>query len=725
MMSAFLGLTLLVGTGAELLSFKTPLTSVLAGTDLARITDRHGVPLSTSYQNRWNSADYLPLHQIPDLLIDAFVISEDQHFYQHHGVDWAAMGSAIWHNLRSFDRARGASTITEQVVRILHERPRTLWSKWLEMWEALLLEKQASKAEILEFYVNELPYASHRRGVSEAAHHYFNRDLSLLTPKELLALVVLARAPSNYDLYRNPSGIEPLIHRLADQMLTRHQLTASQHDTIVNQSLALESLPPLPDASHFVQYVRNHFDPDDRSGSSILHTTLESSLQEKVAGILKERLKSLAHLSVHNAAVLIIDHRSAEILAWVVAGGDDSEEGKANNQIDAVTIPRQPGSAMKPFLYARALDKGWTAATLIDDSPMAEVIGSGLHEFKNYSHTFYGPISLREALGNSLNIPALRTIEFVGVDDYLRVLHALGFNNLTEDASIYKDGLALGNGEVSLFEMAQAYTALAHGGFFRPLRFLLEDAHEEEAYPVYSPEAASLIGNILSDPWARRLEFGYGSVLNLPIQTAVKTGTSTDYNDAWTMGFDSRYVVGIWMGNLDHRPMDGVTGAVGPALVLRSVFAELHQDQDTAPLFLSSALVKKDLCLPTSHEEAATSEESCYTRTEYFLPGSSATTTAPSQEHIALTRPSQGLQMAYDPRMPADHQIFSFKIEGLAHTCSASCQVRWYLNDQLLGVTKEGRYHWPVQRGSYQLRAEVHDGPATLFESGPVHFTVK
>lgn len=715
-----------VKTWADVTPITTSLRQIVNDAQHVEITDRSGVPLTISYQNRWNSFDYVPLHTLPDFLKQSFILSEDQHFYSHKGIDWPALGSALWQNTRVLSRVRGASTITEQVVRIVHERPRTLWSKWIEGWEALALERQASKGEIFEFYCNEVPYAANRRGVLQAAHYYFNRDLSTLSKKEILALVVLARAPSGYDLYHNPEKINEAIFKLAAKLKNENVLNEEDVASILQAPLKLAS-PTLPvDAVHFVNYVRDHDFSHSRNSVQPLRTTLDGDLQQRVQDILVQRLKALSKLSVHNAAAIVVDHRSAEILAWVVVSDDeDLNTRQPDDHINAVIVPRQPGSSMKPFLYALALDNGWTPATVLDDSPMSETIGSGLHEFKNYSHSFYGKISLREALGNSLNIPALRTIGYVGDEKYLRTLHKLGFESLNRDADFYKDGLALGNGEVSLFEMAQGYTALAHQGQFRSLRFMAQDEKGRDAVQVYTPEAASLIGNILSDPWARRMEFGYGSVLNLPIQSAVKTGTSTDYHDAWTMGFDSRYVVGIWMGNLDQKPMDGVTGAVGPALALRSVFAEMHQDEDTSPLYLSPRLVHKDICVVEDQETSAAAS-TCHVRTEYFIPGTenaveSATTLSP----IELTRPTQGLQMAYDPRVPAAYQIFPFRVDGLKKICAQSCIVKWYLNDDLIATTGDGDYRWPIKRGKYHLRVDVEQGSDALFTSGIIYFIVK
>ena len=692
------------------------LSRIASQAERTAITDRNGVPLGISYQNRWNSFDYTPLHKMPDFLLQAIVASEDHRFYRHHGVDLHALAGAAWQDLKSGARVRGASTITEQVVRILHPRPRSLWSKWLEFWDAIALESRTGKGEILEFYCNEVPYAANRRGVVQAASYYFNRDLSTLNRKEMLALVVLARAPSGYDLYRHPTRIEPPIQRLAEMLRNDGRIDDAGLAEIATARLTLESADWEADAPHFLAYLRSHVALED--GAKALRSTLDVRLQRRVHDILAERLKDLGKLSVHNAAALVVDHRTAEVLAWVVIG-NGTDPDNPDGDIDAVVSPRQPGSAMKPFLYAMALDKGWTPATIIEDSPMAEQIGSGLHEFRNYSRSFYGKVTLREALGNSLNIPALRTIGYVGFESYLDRLHDLGFASLNRDAAIYREGLALGNGEVTLFEMAQGYAALANRGEFRPLSLVLQPGPLPEKKRIFSPEAASLIGNILSDSWARAKEFGASSVLNLPVQTAVKTGTSTDYHDAWTMGFDSRYVVGIWMGNLTRDSTDGVTGAVGPALALHSVFAELQRDGDTAPLYLSPNLVRRDVCIKTEEGTA------CAPRSELFLPGNQLAEAPSAEAPIQLSRPTQGLQMAFDPRIPADRQIFTFRIDGMDGKCPTPCTVSWRLNDQALPETAAGAYDWRVARGSYDLRAEVKRDGVTLFASGAIRFVVK
>lgn len=684
-------------------------------TGVPRVTDRTGQPLTASYHTRWNTADRRDLHDMPPLLVQAFLQSEDKRFYQHHGIDWRARGSALLQNLRAGGTVRGASTISEQVIRLLHPRPRSLWSKWVEGFEAAELERRHSKPQILEFYLNQAPYASGRRGVAQAARHYFNRDLHTLSPKETLALAVLVRAPGSYDLYRDHARIDGAIARLATVLRDGGQLDDTAYAHVLAQRFDLQK-PVLPvNASHAVSRIRQL----PLADAEAIHSTLDAALQSRAQKIIDDRLRALASKNLHNAAALVADHQTGEILAWVVGGAEN--ENTPARDIDAVTVPRQPGSALKPFLYAAALDKGWTASTIIDDSPYAGAVGEGLHRFRNYSNTFYGRLTLREALGNSLNIPAVKTAHYVGVRAYLRKLHMLGFDSLARGAEIYDEGLALGNGEVTLLELVQGYAALASGGKTVPLRLLMNDPQPVFSQQVYSEAAATLTANILSDPHARSLEFGNNSVLNFNLQTAVKTGTSTDYRDAWAVGFNDRYVVGIWMGNLDHKPTDGVTGGTGPALALRSIFNELNRGRVTQKLKLSPLLVQRDVCIEDRRDATR-----CYMRSEWFMPHDALTApqaeAAEEKKNIGILQPTEGLHMAIDPRVPMDMQVFSFRLYGLR----AGQQVEWILNGESLGRPRDTPDQpWMLRRGRHKLSARVLQDGQPVFTTPDVNYVVK
>ncbi len=731
-------------TGEELRPFQGSLLPQSLGFRKHQFLDRNGVPLSVTFDNPWNVHHWLPLQDIPVLLQDAFIASEDRRFYDHDGVDWLARGHGLVQNILSMRGVRGASTITEQVVRILHPRSRTLWSRWLEGFEAVRLEKQFAKAEIFEFYLNEVPYSRQRRGVLQAARLHFDRDLGTLTPAETLALAVLVRAPARLGMKKSEGDLSKSVQRLGDSLINTGKLAANAREDLARTSLALNALHLPVEAGHFIRHLTRHefsesrlpaLDAGNTSGPARVVTTLDTVLQGQVQDILDQHLHDMNQRDVHNGAVLVVNHQSDEILAWVNSRGLGEEN--SGTWIDAVTSPRQPGSSLKPFLYGLALDRGWTAATIIDDSPLARPVGDGMHPFRNYSRRHYGPLRLREALGNSLNIPAIRTIQFTGVGDFLDRLHDIGMVSLDRTAGHYGEGLALGNGEVTLLELVQGYTVLARGGVFHPLRFTMSGKNSGPArHRIYSREAASLIADILSDPQARRLEFASGNILT--VQTAIKTGTSNDHRDTWAVGFNHRYTVGIWMGNLDGHSTGGLTGSTGPGLILRSIFSELNRFEEAQPLYQSPLLAAARIC-SRSGEQAG---PLCPTIVEKYMPGTMPQsvcgrhTSADNKGIVAeaaktkatapvrILQPTPNLQMALDPHIPDSIEAYPMKISG----GYGAKRVEWYVDGRLAGISGENEDHfmWPLTRGSHLAQAFVWQGQGEPpLETAKVRFVVK
>jgi penicillin-binding protein 1C len=718
-------LTLIAGafiwkTGTDLLPLPEALTLNASDIRKIQVLDRHHIPLTVTYQNRWNVHDCVPLHAIPDFLQQAFVISEDQRFYRHRGVDWIARWHALFQNLKALRPVRGASTISEQVIRMRHPRPRTLWSRWLEGVEAGRLENTFLKAEILEFYLNQVPYTGQRRGVVQAARYYFDRDLETLSHQEMLALVVMVRAPAHLDLRRDAEILHNPMVQLAGRLLKRGIIDKGEYARICSDDIRTRTAELPVEARHFVQHIYQSITPFYLQIKGRLRTTLDAALQYKVQTILNERLFDLKKRGAGNGAVLVVDHQVDEVLAWV--NGNSVADDQPSGWIDAVTTPRQPGSTLKPFLYATALEKGWTAATILEDRPLAEPVGRGLHAYHNYSRTHYGAVRVRDALGNSLNIPAVLAIQFVGVDNFLQNLHNLGICSLQQHPHFYGDGLALGNGEITLLELIQAYAVLARQGIYRPLKLRMDDdLNSESIRQVFSPEVASIIANILSDPNARRFEFGTGSLLRFPVQTAVKTGTSSDYRDAWAVGFNHRFTVGVWIGNLDHQATDGITGSTGPALVLRAVFTELNRHQPTRPLYLSPRLVQKEICRDTG--QAADGD--CPSIGEWFVPGTEPNVDGIRKNDlkaIHMVQPTNGLLLAMDPRLPDDQEAFVFVLGGIPEGAA----VDWFVDDRPAGTTATGRFVWPLQRGKHMVRARIQPAEAAqAVETSSVSFRVK
>lgn len=747
-----------VKTRLDLLPLPASLDFASSEVRKVQILDRNFTPLTVTYQNSWNIHDYALLHEFPAIIKDAMVVAEDKRFYRHRGVDWRARAHALKQNIRALRAVRGASTITEQVVRMLHPRPRTVWSRWLEGVEAGRLESKFSKEAILEFYLNQVPYAAKRRGVVQAAFYYFDRDIDTLSTAEALSLAVLVRAPGRMDLRGGTDKVSRPLTRLAARMREAGLLSADEYDDATTQKLIIADSGGLQvRAAHFVNNIYNSgLDGFQKRGRLV--TTLNGPLQSRVQKILDSRLSDLATREVSAGAVLVIDHGSGQVLAWVngavtkdgITTGGAMTDKIAGSHIDAVTTPRQPGSALKPFVYAMAIEKGWTAATIIDDSPLLRPVGAGLHAYHNYSRVNYGPVRLREALGNSLNIPAVRTVQFVGVDAFLKRLRKLGFTSLARHPVHYGEGLSLGNGEVTLFELVRAYATLARGGRITPLRVVVDEdlnmRHEvgsNKRPRVFSPETTSIIADILSDPEARRLEFGGGNLLRFPAQTAVKTGTSTDYRDAWAIGFSSSHTVGVWMGNLDQRPTGDVTGSIGPALVLRAVFAELNRIAEPTSLYLSQRLTDARICR-VSGELAA---PDCPAAHEWFEPGrvpgrvcslhghghgksdntdEKNITLLLTQEKtgdVRVARPTPGLQMAMNPRIPDELEAFGFAVTKK----SGIKKVEWVVDGVVAGVVEgDDEFLWRLRRGTHTTLARVWQSDSVVpVETEPVKFYVK
>ncbi|MDY0221175.1 MAG: transglycosylase domain-containing protein [Desulfobacterium sp.] len=750
--------TLGIKTRKDMLPLPASLSELVKEVARPILVDRYDNPLTVTFTNHWNASP-LNLHEIPDQLKNLFLFSEDRRFFTHRGVDWMARINALVQNLGSSGTLRGASTITEQVVRMIHPRTRSLWSKWVEGFEAIALERQNTKTAILEFYLNQVPYASNRRGVSQAALFYFNRSLDTLNLKEMMALAVLVRAPSSYDLRENSGRIQPVLERLGRSLVDQGVISPLEYERVAKADFQLEAPGLFVDAGHFARFAFqslksgsgspgneaiSYMDSSPLYGTegapARIKTTLDAPLQSFVQTAMETRVGELQKRGVTGGGCLVVNNSNREILAWVCVGDDDSY------LINSVLVPRQPGSTLKPFLYALALEKGWTAATMILDAPLSNPVGTGLHTFHNYSRRHYGPVTLRQALGNSLNIPAVKAVEFTGGEAFLSTLGNLGIQSLHRHPDFYGDGLALGNGEVSLYEMVQAYASLAGDGIFSPLVWRKDRLDDQKKTRVFPGDVASIIGNILSDSEARALEFGRGSLLNFPVETAVKTGTSNDYKDAWTLGFNHAYTVGVWMGNLDGRPMDGVTGSIGPAMVVRSLFAHLNRKGSTAPLYLSSSLIRKKVVIDNQNRE--------HSYDEWFIPGtgpgegqdleacgsgdnldesdggfkdgvaglgiSEDLATDVRRDRIGFLQPVNGLEMAMDPRIPDSDQAFEFLLAGV----EPLDRVEWFLDGNSLGVTLGGRFLWHLEPGSHLVHAHVHK-PKGQDRNHRVRFKVK
>ncbi len=533
-----------------------------------RLTDRNGRPMRAYLSGGSARAEPVGLEEMSPWLILATVTAEDRRFFTHPGVDLRAVARALWQNAKSGRTVSGASTITQQLARSLTPRRRSFMGKIGEMFSALRLEGGHSKDEILEGYLNSVSYGNFTAGAQAAARAYFGIPARDLTLAQAAGLAGIPKSPVLYDPVRRPGEFTARQRFILHKMLELGYVDGETYRLALKEPLAPRLKKQPFEAPHFCAFALA------RSGGrpGEIRTTLDLSAQEAASEALTNQLAvlSLKH-NVRNGAVLVLDNATGGVLAWV--GSNDFFDERGFGQVDGVIAPRQPGSALKPFLYALAFGKGFKASDLIADEPL---YAAGGYTPLNYDRKYHGLVRLREALACSYNIPAVRLAEKVGIDAFLDLLRSAGFASLDKPASYYGSGLALGNGEVKLLELANAYAALARGGIWLPAAFEA-GRPVTGARRVIGRNEAYLVTDILADNSARAAAFGLDSPFNLPFDFAAKTGTTKDYRDNWAVGYTPEWTIGVWVGNFDGSPMRKISGITGAAPVLREVALRMKE----------------------------------------------------------------------------------------------------------------------------------------------------
>jgi penicillin-binding protein 1C len=524
--------------------------------------------------------DGATLNEMPEALWQAVLAAEDRRFYDHAGVDLWAVARAFRDNAHSGRVVSGASTLHQQLIKISTHprRPRTLGTKILEVLQARHLGMTWSHDDVLSAWLNRAPFGNLLTGCTAAAAGYFDKPLSDLTPAECALLAALPQAPGRMNPFRDLDAVLPRQRRILQTMQDLGWLTPQEASIARDQPIVLQRFNGGFAAPHAVDLLRSRQE-EDQAPPAILQTTIDATLQRQVEEVVRNRLAGLKERHVTQAAAVVLDNATGEVLA--LAGSRDffSAEG---GQINGAWAPHSPGSAIKPFTYLLALQRGMTPASIIPDLPIEFQTTTGIYRPENYDHHLYGPVTLRMALGNSLNISAVRVLEQSGGPQrLLDTLRSLGLTTLTEEADHYGLGLTIGNAPVRLLELTNAYACLARLGIFKS--WTLTPRPQTTADPRLFDEAASyLIADILHDNQARLLTFGQNSVLRLPFPVAVKTGTSSSYRDNWTVGFTPEFTVGVWAGNFDNSPMQDVSGVTGAAPIFRDVMQHLHDRLGTS-----------------------------------------------------------------------------------------------------------------------------------------------
>ena len=535
--------------------------------------DRHGRTLRELRDGQEQFSRTAAEGEIPTVLMQATLAAEDQRFWSHNGVDWRATLRAAWQLVRNGRIVSGGSSITQQLVKLAEPRPRTFRTKLIEAAQALRLEREWDKPRILAAYLNRLDYGNLRAGSDAAARHYFDKAPADLSAAEAAFLAGLPQAPSRLNPRARFAGAKRRQEWILGRMHALGWLTSEDYTRALAEPLQLA--PPRREfaAPHFVDLLLEREAPDTSRPQRVT-TTLDLELNRFVEQTLRSQFARLREQQVGNGAAVVLDNRTGAVLALV---GSEDYFAPAAGQVNGAWAPRSAGSTLKPFTYALAFERGATPASIVADVPCEFSTATGVFAPVNYDRHCHGPVRHRLALANSLNIPAVRVLDELGGAAVLHArLRACGLTTLAQPAEHYGLGLTLGNAEVRLLELANAYACLARLGEWRPWRLLEGAGDYKSPTRVISREAAWLVADVLADNRARALAFGLETPLRFDFPVACKTGTSTDYRDNWAVGYTPEFTVAVWAGNFDGSPMRGVSGVTGAGPVLHTIFQNLR-----------------------------------------------------------------------------------------------------------------------------------------------------
>lgn len=593
----------------------------------------------------------LSISEIPPAITNATIATEDQHFYQNEGFDLQGILRSLLANIKEGKIVSGGSTITQQVIRNLVMTPeerqeRSVRRKIREIYLAWRLTQEFSKEKILELYLNNIYYGNMAYGIEAAAQTYFNKSVSDLDLPECAFLVGLAQAPEYYNPFVN---LEIAVQRqqvVLSLMEQNGYITAAERELAANESLHFSGTSVSTQAIHFGLWVRSQIGsmltPEELSNPSglVIHTTLDMEWQQQAQHAIETQLAALQqdreaiNHNVNSMALVAINPDSGEVLSMV--GSPDFFNQDRAGAINMALVSRQPGSALKPLVYSVALDPSqpnpWTAATMLLDVETTFSTSKGdAYTPTNYDNREHGPILVRQALGSSLNVPAILTMQHIGVDRLVDFARNMGISTLLSPDQ-YDLSLALGGGEVSLLELTSAYSVFANGGY-KVTPYAIESIIDGQGHIIYShsrlpaqrvidERVAWLISDILSDDQARVIGFGLGSLLNIGRPAAVKTGTTSNFHDNWTIGYVPGLAVGVWAGNTDQSPMYNVTGMTGAGPVWHNFIRAVLEGQEVQYFIQPAGMTEVEICalsgkIPT---------DACpFRRAEWFIQGTQPT----------------------------------------------------------------------------------------------------
>jgi penicillin-binding protein 1C len=664
------------------------------------LLDRHGEvlhELRTDKERR--RLDWTSLAGISPPLREAVLQAEDKRFYGHSGVDYESIGAAIIQGMTQ-ESLRGGSTITMQLASFLNReiQPRkqrkSIWQKGKQVLTAWEIEREWSKTEILEAYLNLVTFRGELQGIAAASRGLFGKDPHGLDRTESLLLASLIRSPnaSSAEVSRRAAHLNQAI----GWKIEEEEIQSKARQIFLGPPVLR---PRMSLAPHLGRQILK----DKPKGSTVI-CTLDLKIQRFALDRLAHHLLALRSQNVIEGAILVVENSTGNVLAY----GSISGEPSHHRFVDGIQAKRQAGSTLKPFLYAHAFDRRiLTPASILDDTPLDIAVVNGIYQPRNYDSEFRGWVTTRVALGSSLNVPAVQTLSLVGTESFLDVLRQLGIRRLSESGDFYGPSLALGSADVSLWELTAAYRTLAQGGEWSEPRFTPETEPPPQRKKVFSREAAFLVSDILSDREARSSTFGLENPLSTRFWTAVKTGTSKDMRDNWCVGYSRKYTVGVWVGNFSGEPMWNVSGITGAAPVWVEVISFLHRNETRSEERPPARVVNREIEFIQSVDSP---------KNEWFIRGTEPNAKGQKigQFNQRIIYPPSGTVIALDPDIPSDLQ----KVLFISQSNGGGLQ--WVLNGNALeggGKTLS----WVPKAGKHVLA--ISDEEEKVIDS--VHFEVR
>ena len=776
-----------------------------------RFVDRHGQLLYETIDPNAGRHIRLTGEQIPEVVRQATIATEDRNFYNHPGVDLVGIARALWINARGGEVLAGGSTITQQLARTMlleDERfERTVKRKLRESWLAWRLSRLYTKDQILELYLNQTYYGGMAYGIEAAAQTFFGRSAAKLTTAQAALLAGLPQTPAFYNPFLDPDAAKARQEVVLGLMHQEGWLTAAEYELAQREPLSYASTPYPIEAPHFVTMAQAELDQlfdlsdQQQAGGLIVRTTLDLTWQKKAEFIVSEQIEQLKNPPdggfshrVDNGALVAIHPDSGDVLTLVGSADFFSED--ISGSINMTLAPRQPGSTLKPLIYAAAMDpariRPYTAATMLLDVETVFTTKEGESYIPvNFSRTEHGPVLVREALASSLNIPAVLTLDHIGVQSGLDLMQDMGLTPFEAQEEVDLS-IALGGGAVRLIDLTRAYAVFANGGERISPRLILEvttiggdqlySAAETDRVQVLDNRLAWLISDMLADNQARQRTFGAHSLLNIGRPAAVKTGTTNDFHDNWTVGYTPDLVVGVWVGNADNSPMVNITGLSGAGPIWHRFMRAVLNGTPPRPFERPPGLVEAEVCtlsglLPT--------DDCPFRRLEWFIEGTTPVTTdtvyrrvaidqvtgtmaqpetpsnrvvlktvldlppaahgwarqeglllyhdvvfvpqqgnaAPDSEPLAWRSPTPNATYILSPELPETAQRVAFEIDsGIA-----IAEVKFWLNGEIVGVVDQQPFRmvWPLAVGDYVLWAEAITVSGESRPLNTMHFAVK